>query len=188
MFTDNLPYKIPNKSQFNYAQINNFYVVALNLQDIAFYTQEINLPEITMNANPEYDTPYNPIPLVGTKLDYSPLRCKFIINENFQNYGNIQDWLTNITFPQSNDQFNEQLKNNKALIPGQKNIEKLLETDMHVVALNSNDKPVLIIEFKDVFPISLSGLEWTATSSTTEYFTADVAFKYSYYKFLRVES
>lgn len=187
MFIENLPYKIPNKNQFNYAQINNFYVVALQLQDIAFYTQQINLPDINMLAQTEYDTPFNPIPLVGTKLEYAPLRCKFIINENFQNYGNINDWLKNITFPQDNNQFIDQLTKNKGLIPGQKNVEKLLQSDLHVVALNSNNNPVLIIEYKDAFPISLSGLNWSATDSTTEYFTADVSFKYLYYKFLRIE-
>lgn len=186
MFTDNLPYKIPNKNQFNYAQIKNFYVVALNLQDIAFYTQKINLPDVNMIAQPDYDTPFNPIPFAGTKLEYGLLRCNFIINENFQNYGNINDWIRNITFPQDNDQFIEQTSKNKALIPGQKNIEKLLETDLHVVALDSNNQPVLIIEYKDVLPVSLSGLEWSSTDSTTEYFTATVTFKYLYYKFLRV--
>jgi hypothetical protein len=41
-----------------------------------------------------------------------------------------------------------------------------------------------VVKFKDLFPVSLSSLEFDATQTDIQYFTADVAFKYTVYNIL----
>lgn len=188
MYLHELPYELPSSSvenQFNYAAINEFLVVALHLQGLAFYTQTTNLPAITMEGRTKMHTRFNDFGLVGTKLSYETLKCSFIVNENFDNYFKIADWLTGITFPQNNEQFIAESSKNKALQPGVKNIEKSLQSDIHLVALNSNKQPILGLEFKDANPIALSGLKWEATNKDVGYFTAEVEFEFLYYKPIR---
>ena len=41
--------------------------------------------------------------------------------------------------------------------------------------------PLHTVRFKDLFPYSLTGLDFDATATDTDYFTATVSFKYTYY-------
>ena len=47
--------------------------------------------------------------------------------------------------------------------------------------LSSNNVPKFQVNFKDLFPYSLSTLTFDATDTDIEYFTAEVSFKYTNY-------
>ena len=71
MFLKDLPYDIPDPSlnnQFNFAAINEFYCVALDVPGVAFYAQDFNLPSIEMVTPSDYQTPYADIPMTGTNM------------------------------------------------------------------------------------------------------------------------
>ena len=48
--------------------------------------------------------------------------------------------------------------------------------------LTSNMNPQINIKFQQVFPISLSAIEFDSTATDIEYVTADVTFKYDIYE------
>ena len=48
--------------------------------------------------------------------------------------------------------------------------------------LNSNFKEVAKVKFLDLFPVSLSSLDFDASSSDVQYFTAEASFKYTVYQ------
>jgi hypothetical protein len=50
--------------------------------------------------------------------------------------------------------------------------------------LNSNYRDVAIIKFRDLFPMSLSSLEFDATPTDVVFLTAQVTFKYTIYDIL----
>jgi hypothetical protein len=54
-------------------------------------------------------------------------------------------------------------------------------TDGTLLILNSNLKPNSIVKFEDIYPVSLSTLRFESTGSDTDYFTADVTFKFKSY-------
>ena len=54
-------------------------------------------------------------------------------------------------------------------------------SDATLVVLNSHNNKSKEIEFKDIFPTALSGLQFD-TASDVEYITAEVTFKYSYFE------
>ena len=56
---------------------------------------------------------------------------------------------------------------------------------LHIVTSQFN--PAFIVEYKDIFPISLSNLQFDATITDVEYITAEVTFKHQQF-FLRVKS
>ena len=47
--------------------------------------------------------------------------------------------------------------------------------------LNSNYRTTAIVKFDDLFPIGLTSLEFEATDTDVNYFTAEVVFKYTVY-------
>ena len=48
--------------------------------------------------------------------------------------------------------------------------------------LNSNFNEVAKVKFLDMFPVSLSSLDFDATSTDVNYFTAQATFKYTVYQ------
>ena len=54
-------------------------------------------------------------------------------------------------------------------------------SDATLQILTSNKIPNFQIQFKDLFPYSLSTLSFDATQTDIQYFTADVSFKYTIY-------
>ena len=47
--------------------------------------------------------------------------------------------------------------------------------------LNSNYREVAQVKFKDLFPTSLTSLDFDATNTDVQYFTAEASFKYTIY-------
>ena len=48
--------------------------------------------------------------------------------------------------------------------------------------LNSNYREVAKVNFNDLFPTSLTSLDFDATNTDVQYFTAEATFKYTVYK------
>ena len=53
------------------------------------------------------------------------------------------------------------------------------DASLHI--LNSNYRDTAIVKFSNLFPIALSSLEFEATDTDIQYFTAEVVFKYTVY-------
>lgn len=187
MFLKDLPYEIPDPSlnnQFNFAAINEFYCVALDVPGVAFYAQDFNLPSIEMVTPSDYQTPFADIPMTGTNMRFEPLRISFIVNENFLNYKSVVDWLFGIVAPENDSQFINQINKKAALFPHSRNVESMLKSDIHVIGLNSDRESVCVVNFMDCFPVNLSGLEWSSKDTNVNYLKATVTFKYTLYKFI----
>ena len=55
-------------------------------------------------------------------------------------------------------------------------------SDGSLSILNSNFRQVAVVKFKDLFPVFLTSLEFEATDTDVNYFTAEVTFKYTIYE------
>ena len=94
----------------------------------------------------------------------------------------IHNWLTGLGFPESTQQYDDLIS-----ITGetdQQNDEKRAFSDGSLYILDSNYNTNAIVKFKDLFPISLTSLDFDATQTNIQYFTADVTFKYTVYNIL----
>lgn len=102
-----------------------------------------------------------------------------MVDEDLKNYMIIHNWLTGLGFPESFKQFDELTTNEDGLRD-----EKLQFCDGTLHILNSNYRDVAMVKFQDLFPVSLTPLEFTATDTDINYFTAEVSFKYTIYNIL----
>ena len=88
----------------------------------------------------------------------------------------IHNWMRGLGYPETTQNFKELLKNDE----GQRDIqEQFSDGSLHI--LNSNFRDVAIVRFESLFPVTLSSLEFEASENDTNYFTAEVSFKYTIY-------
>lgn len=148
---------------------------------VAFYCTSARIPEIALSivVQPSYLKDIN---TPGDKLTYGDLSLKFMVDENMENYMAIHNWLTGLGFPETTQQYDNLIfiVNDET----QPQDPKRAFSDGSLYVLNSNYNTTAIIKFKDLFPVTLSSLEFDSTLTDFQYFTADVSFKYTVYNIL----
>ena len=146
---------------------------------VAFFCNQANIPALDLGVA-EQPTYLKDIPIPGDKIQFGDLNLRFLVDEDLVNFMEIQNWIRGLGFPESLAEFNE-LKDQAILGPMGKSTE-LVYSDGTLQILSSNLVPKFQVVFSDLFPYSLSTVTFDATDTDIEYFTADVAFKYTIYE------
>ena len=63
----------------------------------------------------------------------------------------------------------------------------LRHTPLVLPYLYSNYRDIAILKFNDLFPIGLTSLDFEATDTDVNYFTAEVVFKYTVYNIVAAD-
>ena len=116
------------------------------------------------------------IAVPGERLTYGDFTLRFLVDENMENYKSVYDWLTGLGFPETTKEFADIIKDSD----GQRDPKEAF-CDGTLRILNSNYREVAKVKFKDLFPISLSSLDFDATNTDVQFFTAQATFKYTIY-------
>ena len=162
----------------NYLSPIGFKFTLAKEPKVTFFSNSARIPEINLMLakQPSY---LKDIDLPGEKLTYGDFNLRFLVDENLENYMAIHNWLTGLGFPEITTQYKDLTTTSVGLRD-----EKSAFSDGSLRILNSNYKDVAIIKFLDLFPVSLTSLEFTATDTDINYFTAEVSFKYTVYQIL----
>jgi hypothetical protein len=142
---------------------------------VSFFCNSTRIPEIILGT--AIQTTYlKNIDIPGEKLTYGDFSLRFLVDENLENYMAIHNWLTGLGFPETPAQFKEQVTNRDGL----RDLNEQY-SDGSLSILNSNYNPVANVKFQDLYPTSLTSLEFDASVTDIQYFTAEVTFKYTVY-------
>ena len=93
----------------------------------------------------------------------------------------IQNWMRGLGYPESVQEFRDLAKSGAKPVKSFKNEGDDIYSDGTLQILSSNMVAKFHVNFKDLFPVSLTTLTFDATDTDIEYFTADVSFKYTSY-------
>ena len=142
---------------------------------ISFFSNSTRIPEINMGTanQPTY---LKDLDVPGDKMTYGDFTLRFLVDENLENYMAVHNWLTGLGYPETTQQFRDLTTDDAGLRDLKKQFS---DGSLHI--LNSNFRPQAIVRFKDLFPISLTSLEFEASDTDVNYFTAEVSFKYTVY-------
>lgn len=145
---------------------------------VTFFCNSARIPEITLSLVQQSNY-LKDIDVPGGKLQYGDLSLRFLVDEDMVNYMLIHNWLTGLGFPETTGQYAD-------LITDSEGIKDPLSTfsDGSLYILDSNYNTNSIVKFKDLFPVSLTSLEFDSTQTDIQYFTAEVSFKYTVYNIL----
>jgi hypothetical protein len=145
---------------------------------VNFFCNSARIPEITLSVL-QQPTYLKDLDIPGGKLQYGDLNLRFLVDEDIVNYMAIHNWLTGLGFPETTQDYRDLLTNDDDLT--QPLDPKRAFSDGSLYILDSNYNTNAIVKFKDLFPISLSSLEFDSTQTDIQYFTAEVSFKYTVY-------
>ena len=149
---------------------------------VAFFCNEANIPSLDLGIaeQPSY---LKNIPIPGDKIQFGDLSLRFLVDEDLQNFMEIQNWIRGLGFPDSLAEFADLDEGGQlADAFGKfKNARDDIYSDGILQILSSNLVPQFQVMFSDLFPYSLSTITFDATDTDIEYFTAEVSFKYTIY-------
>ena len=145
---------------------------------VNFFCNSARIPEITLSVL-QQPTYLKDLDIPGGKLQYGDLNLRFLVDEDLVNYMAIHNWLTGLGFPETTQDYRDLLTNEDDLT--QPLDPKRAFSDGSLYILDSNYNTNAIVKFKDLFPISLTSLEFDSTPTDIQYFTAEVSFKYTVY-------
>ena len=183
----------------DYSSPTQFRFMIHQLPKVEFFTTAANIPAISLGEL-VIPTPYKSIPILGDNLTFDNLSISFIVDEELQNYRTIHDWLVGIGFPKSKQQFID-FRNSGSNTPqagaggigseigttGRATADKAIYTDATLTILSNKNNPILEVRFADVFPVALSGLDYSQNVTDVEYLTATIDFRYKLYEMVPIE-
>jgi hypothetical protein len=146
---------------------------------VSFFSNSANIPGMTLGVA-EQPTYLKNIDIPGDRITFQDFILRFIVDENLENYMQIQRWIRGLGFPESLQEIYE-LQSEDTTQLGYDSKSMNIYSDGTLQILNSNQRPQFDVVFKDMFPYDLSELTFDATNPDVEYFTAEVSFKYTIY-------
>jgi len=149
---------------------------------IAFFCNQANIPDMNMGTAvlPSY---LRQLPIPGDEINFGDLSLRFLVDEDLKNYMEIFNWIRGLGTAQSLNEFDDLQKRSTVKLERGQNIYS--DGTLHVLSNNLISKFKVV--FDDLFPVSLSTLNFDATDTTNEYFTAEVTFKYTIFNITDME-
>ena len=189
-------------TKLDYASPTQFKFQIIKLPKVEYFCTAANVPGINLGTA-EQITPLKDIPLPGDRLQYDTLTISFLVDENLENYREIHGWLTGVGFPKNYEQFQTLQGASTDRFPSTQNtgtskeigeIKKAtqddggLYSDATLMILTSKNNANLEVRFRNIYPTSLSGLDYNQQAADVDYLTATVTFEYAIYEFATVGS
>ncbi len=164
----------------NYLSPTGFNFTLQRCPKVSFFSNTAQIPGIDLGVaiQPNY---LNNIPRPGDKIDFSDFTLRFLIDEDLKNYMQLQNWMRGLGFPENLAEIYRELAKAQEVYEGEMEGEQLLYSDGTLQVLNSTSNPQFLVKFSGMFPTSLSTLDFDATPTDIEYFTAEATFKYTMY-------
>lgn len=158
---------------FNMLSPVGFRFVLKRAPTLIFFTENVTLPSLILGST-DHPNPFVKYPVYGDHLDFSELMISFKVDEDLANYMEIFDWMISLGFPQDFTQFADIKAEGPTGGHG-------IRSDGSLIIESSAMRPNLEVHFEDMFPISLSNLNFTTQDVEIDYLSAEVTLKYTKY-------
>ncbi len=139
-----------------------FKIDQINFANLEYFCTQITFPGISLS---EVQVPYRGVNLAqtGDRMVFDDLAIRFNITENMENYLELFDWMHNIINKKDAEDY---------------------KYDASLLIMSSHNNMVKTVKFQEIFPTSLSTVEFNSQSTDVEYLQADVSFRYTLFEFV----
>ena len=152
---------------------------------VAFFANSANIPglQLGITEQPNY---LRKIPVPGDIMNFEDLTLRFMIDENLENYMEIQNWMRGLGFPESlREIYNLQKQEDIAkYYPEVFRSEMNIYSDGTLFVLTNTEVNNFKVSFKGLFPYELTTIQFDSTPEDIQYVSAEVKFKYMMYNIL----
>jgi len=173
-------WKITQLSNRNYLSPVGFKFIVTKVPKADFFSNSASIPGINLGFA-QQPTYLRDIPVPGDKLTYDDFTLRFFVDENLENYLEVHNWMRGLGFPDSLAEFSS-LKDDDKYIQDTNGRSPYNEySDATLLVYNSNFNVIAKVNFRDTFPVGLSGINFDAAQEDIKYVMAEATFKYSIY-------
>jgi hypothetical protein len=148
--------------QNNLSQLNFRFKLSIT-PELEYRAQTVSIPAINLGAI-STPTPFVPYFNAGN-ITYDELNIQFMVGEKMADYLEIFNWIEKLGHPDNLENY------------------KNIKSDCSVFILNNNLQPQIHVRFTDVFPVSLSAIEFDSTLPEIQYATSTVGLRFNRYYF-----
>ena len=183
---------------FDYSQSNQFKVFIPIFPITEWFVVRANIPSVNLGVADQY-TPFVQVQVAGDHITYGDFSITFIVDENLKNYMEMYNWMKNIGFPFSHEQFNKlerpdyqdrsggQVYNAESDTYSKAN-DRDLYTDIVLQIMTSKNNLVAQCEIYEAFPTTIGAIEYSQQETDMTYATCEVGFAYSWFDVKPVSS
>ena len=165
----------------NFLAPTGFKLVLNRSPKVAFFSNAANLPGITLGeaTQPTY---LKDIPLPGDKIVFDDFTLRFLVDEDVKNYMELQNWIRGLGYPETLNEIYklQEARKDESIDMSQTGLMDIY-SDGTLTVIGSSQNAVFKVNFSDLWPYSLTTLQFDATETDINYFTAEVGFKYTIY-------
>ncbi len=165
----------------NFLQPSGFQMIISRAPKVAYFGNAVNVPDLLLGTSIQPTQALKNLPQPGEVIEFGDLTLRFLVDENMENYIEVQNWIRGIGFPETLDQIYDLQEDTEGVARPDLQNGMNIYSDGTLIVYDSLSNPNFKIHFENMFPYSLSTLQFDATLPDTEYFTAEVSFKYDIY-------
>ena len=189
---------LPEREQYvtienrNFLSPIGFKFTIDRMRGVDFFCQSANIPAMNLGSA-DTGTRLNKLRNPGDELVYEDLYLRFLVDENMKNWYQVANWMREISTPYSTTEFRYNRGNIKSINKREATLDYATANnqwrcDCSLLILSSNYRIVSEVVFRDAWPTSLSTLNFDASTSDINYFTAEVGLRYNYYDYFIYEA
>jgi len=171
-------------TNLDYASASQFRFSINRLPEVEYFVTKANLPTVTLSGDARISTPFKDIFVAGDSVEYSDLTLEFLINETYENWEEIYNWIIGVGFPNSRKQFSDMTNSNTDTQPGG-GVSSMF-SDGTLTILSNKNNPILQVTYKGMFPTELTGVDFTVQDTDVASLTASATFKYTDFEIRRL--
>ena len=138
-----------------------------------YFCQRVTLPGFGSASAIERPNRFANLKIPETRVSFDNLEVTFLVDKNLSNWREVQEWMKRIYL----------VKDHTDILPNSKDHSSTANLFFLNSAMNAN----LQVMFKNIFPVSLSGLDFDSSVTDLTPFTATATFAYDTYEFVAPE-
>lgn len=183
----------------DYASNTQFRFLINKMPNTEFFVKSANIPGVSLTEIIQ-PTSLAPIKIPGNDLSYEDLNVTFLIDENFNNYIEVHNWIKGLGFPQDNEQFQDLLREGRDKAPQSMALKSSTDagketratndspifSDGTISVLSSKNNPTIEVRFRDLYPKSLSAVDFTQDTADVVYLEGTVTMGYKFYEIIKL--
>jgi hypothetical protein len=166
-----------------YLQPTKYLLTFDRIGSVKYFCQTINIPGMSL-PEIKVNTPFLDINSPGTKLNFNTLTINWIVDESLDSWKQIYNWFFSIASPNGYTQrtrLSQQQNNNNYLNPNHP-INPF--SDGILTVLSALNNPLIRIQFYNLFPTTLSDIDFDVKQSAEDVITGSATFAYDYFEFI----
>lgn len=151
----------------NYIYPTYFKFFMQRLPKMTYTVTKINLPQFGSDAAIEQDNRFTKIKHTPNRVSFANLEVSFLVDEDMSNWLEIYDWIKSTTLVDNHADFDPNVKDHYS--------------DATLIITNSAMNPNVEVEFKSIFPISITGIDFDSGVTDLTAIQCTATFVYDYY-------